>query len=68
MAVIASEHGCMDLVAEDSRVQVAGRVRKLFLECSHLMALCAVCRGKGLLPVMTISAGIALVHQLHGYL
>jgi len=38
MAVIAPEHGCMELVAEDRRLLIAGRVRELFLECGHLMA------------------------------
>ena len=68
MAVIASEHSRMELVAEDRRLLIAGRVRELFLECGHLMALCAVSRGKGFVTVMTITAGIALVHQVHGYL
>ena len=67
MAVIASEHGRMELMAEDRRLLIAGRIREFFLERCHLMAFCAVCRGKGLLPVMTISAGIALIHQVHGY-
>ena len=67
MAVIAFEHGCMELVAEDRRALSAGRIREFLLKCGHLMALCAVCRGKGLLAVMTASAGTALIHQVHGY-
>jgi hypothetical protein len=67
MAAVASEHSGMELMAEDRRFLIAGWIREFFLECSHLMALCAVCRGKGLLPVMTIPAGIALIHQVHGY-
>jgi len=67
MAVLASEHSCMELVAEDCRTHISGRIREFFLECGHLMALYAVCRGKGLFPVMTISTGIALIHQVHGY-
>jgi hypothetical protein len=68
MAVVACEHRCMKLVAEDGRIQTGGGIRKLFLECSHLMASCAVCRGEGLPAVMTASAGFSLIHQVHGYL
>lgn len=67
MAVVAFEHRCVELMAEDRRTHLSGRIRELFFECGHFMTLYAVCRGKGLLPVMAIPTGIALIHQIHGY-
>ena len=43
MAVAAFEHRCVELMAEDRRIQTAGRIREFFLECAHLMTFCAVC-------------------------
>ena len=68
MAVLAFQHRCMEFVAEDSRGLAAGRIREFLFKSGHLMALCAVCRGKGLLAVVTASTGIALIHKVHGYL
>ena len=68
MATAAFEHRCVELMAEDRRIQTAGRIREFFLERGHLMAFCAVCRGEGYPGVMTASTGIALIHLLHGYL
>ena len=68
MAAIAFQHRCMELVAEDSRGLPAGRIREFLLKSGHLMALCAVCRGKGLLAVVTASAGVAPIHKVHGNL
>lgn len=68
VAAIAFQHRCMELMAEDRRLQTSGGVREFFFECGHLMAFCAVRRGEGLFAVMTASAGIALIHQVHGYL
>ena len=55
MAVLAFQHRCMELMAEDSRGLAAGRIREFLLERSHFMALCAVCRGKGPLAIVTAS-------------
>ncbi len=68
VTVVAFKHRCMELVAEDRWIQTAGRIREFFFECSHLVAFCAVCRGKGLPAVMTASAEIAFIHKIHGYL
>ena len=56
VAVLAFKHGSMELVAEDSRALAAGRIRELLLKSGHLVALCAVCRGKCLLAVMAAPA------------
>jgi len=66
VAATAFQHRRMELVAEDRRIQAAGRIREFLLERGHLMALCAVCRGEGPLAVVTASTGIALIHQIHG--
>ena len=68
VAAITFQHSCMELMAEDRRIQTTGRIREFFFEGGHLMAFCAVRRGEGLFAVMTASAGIALIHQVHGYL
>ena len=58
----------MKLMAEDRGLQTAGGIRELFFERGHLVALCAICRGKGLLAIMTASTGTALIHEIHRYL
>ena len=68
MAVLAFQHRCMELMAEDSRGLAAGRIREFLLKSGHLVALCTVCRGEGPLAVVTTSTGIALIHKVHGYL
>jgi hypothetical protein len=66
VAAIAIEHGGMKRMAEDRRIQAGGRIGDFFLERGHLMAFCAVCRDESRLSVMAVSAGIALVHLIHG--
>jgi len=66
VTAIAIEHGGMKRMAEDCRIKTARRIGDFFLERGHLMAFCAVCRGEGGLSVMAVSAGIALIHCIHG--
>ena len=56
VAAIAFQHRCMELVAEDRRGLAAGRIREFLFKRGHLMAFCAVRRGKSLLAVVTASA------------
>ena len=65
VAVLAFEHGGMDLMTENRRRHVAGRINEILFQNRHGVASGAVLCGKSRFTIVTFAAGIPFIHIFH---